>query len=57
MVKDNVVGAGGVLFDSRAGQIERKVPNDSPPLRHFLASVAQALSREDGPHHSSHVSA
>ena len=31
-----VSGAGGLRFKSRAGQIQHRVANGSPPLRHFF---------------------
>ena len=51
------VGAGGLGFDSRAGQFERSVANGSPPLRSFLSCVVQAPGRGDGPRHSLRASA
>ena len=52
LVKDIVIGAGGL------GSIPGKIilgtlANGSPPLRRF--SIAQALSRGDGPRHSLHA--
>ena len=35
MVKNVPIGAGGLRFDSRAGQIEHGVANIWPPLRCF----------------------
>ena len=35
-VKDSVHGAGGLGFDSGAGQNEHSAANGSPPLPHFF---------------------
>ena len=48
----NEFGAGGLGFDSRAGQIGTV----SPTTRH-RCDVAQALSRGDGPRNLLHASA
>ena len=39
VVKHMAFGAGDQGFDSRAGQIEHSVANDSPPLRRFYGAV------------------
>ena len=47
--------AGGLGFDSRAGQIRHSKDNGSPPLRYLFgipSCVAQALSCGDGPRSS-----
>ena len=36
---DIAIGAGGLNFDSGAGEIEGSVTNDSPPLRRFFKVV------------------
>ena len=46
MVKHITIGAGGLGFDSRAGQIEHSVANTATL---FLSSVAQALTCGGGP--------
>ena len=53
VVKDVAVGAGGLGFNSLAGQIEhcRRYPTM------FCFSVAQALNRRNGPCHSLHAAA
>ena len=50
-VKRVVIGAGGLGFDSRAGQIEHIVVNGSLSLRCFFETVVpmHALNRGDGP--------
>ena len=48
MVQDTAIGAIGLGFDSRFGQIRRSVVDGLSPLRHFLSCVAQALSHKDG---------
>ena len=55
VVHDIAIEPGGYGFDSRTCHIRLGVDNGSPPLRRF--SVVQALSRDDGPHHSLHASA
>ena len=50
---DSPIGAGGLRFNFRAGQIKLEV--GSSPLRCFC--VAQALTRGDGPRYSFHASA
>ena len=62
MVKDIAIGAEGLKFGFRFGQIGYGVANRCPQLLAtaaiFLWScVALALSREDKPRHSLHVSA
>ena len=53
MLKDIVIGAGGLEIDSRADQIKYSVANGSPPLRRFFRScVVQALSCANEPRHS-----
>ena len=54
-----VSGAGGLRFDSRAGQIGLSVANGLPPLRHFFESscVARTQWRGDGAANSLHASA
>ena len=39
MVRNIVIGAGGLGFDSRAGHIERSVASDSPRLRCYFGVV------------------
>ena len=39
VVKDSVIGAGGLRFDARAGPMGRRVTNGSPPLRCFFGAV------------------
>ena len=59
MVSDIAVGAEGLEFVSRAGEVVLNVANASlPAAAMFLRScVAQALSRKDDPRHSLHASA
>ena len=38
-----VFGAGGLMFKSRACQIEHNVDNGSPPLRHFKKTCVGVL--------------
>ena len=55
---DIASGAGGLGFDSRAGQIRQKIANGSTSLRCFFGDrryVAQALSCGDGPRNSLHA--
>ena len=59
MVKDIVIGAVGLGFDSRASQIGHGVVNGSPPLRRFFElrnGIVQALSREDWTYRSFRIS-
>ena len=39
MKQNNAICAGGLGFDSRAGQIGHSVANGSPPLRRFFGAV------------------
>ena len=55
---DIASGAGGLVFDSRAGQIGHRVANGLPPLRCFFgvrSYVAHVLSCGDGPRNSLHA--
>ena len=50
--RDVAIGAGGVGFDPRAGQIEHSIANSSTLLRRYCGvrcCVAQAISRGDRP--------
>ena len=38
-VRDIAIGAGGVRFEFRVGQIGHSVVNGSPPLRRFFGAV------------------
>ena len=54
MVKDTAIGAGGLRFDSRAGQIVRSCQRLATAAMLLQSSVVQALSRGNGPatHHT-----
>ena len=39
MIKDIAIGAGGLGFDSRAGQIRHTVADGSPALQRFFEAV------------------
>ena len=39
VVKHYAIGAGGLWFDFRAGQLRHSVANDTPPQRHFFGAV------------------
>ena len=49
VVKHIAIGAGGLRFGFRAGQIEHSVANCSPPLRRLC--ISKELCRRDGLHH------
>ena len=55
LVKLIAVGAGGLGFDSRAGQIGQCCHRLATAATFLLSCVAQALSREDRLPHSLHV--
>ena len=57
-VKEIAIGAEGLGFDSRAGQMWTQYRQSLTTAAMFLQScVIQVLSGQDGPHHSLHTSA
>ena len=42
------IGAVGLEFNSRAGQIRHSIDNGSPPLRRFFGAVLRCLGAKDG---------
>ena len=56
---DIAIGAEGLEFDSRAGDIGHRVSNSSPPRRRFFGAdrVTQELDRRDGLRNSLHAEA
>ena len=49
LVVKHIVGAKGLGFDFRAGQIGHNVVTGSPPLQHFETVLPKRLAAEIGP--------